>query len=135
MMQAMIQTIRTFIAKILSALWLFRADSDKITENTTPEKEYPVNLNAEETKLIASTQKELANAKASLKSVLADLDALMNIQNDAKRDEEAADIYALWADFSACLASVHQAHAKGTKLLVTTREDGGAIVAYGPGGR
>ena len=94
-----------------------------------------MNLNAEEKKLVASAQKELANAKASLKSVLADVDALMNIQNDAKRDAEAADIYALWAEISCVLSSLHRAHASGTKLLVGSRDDGGSLVAYGPGGR
>lgn len=94
-----------------------------------------MNLNDEEVKLVASAQKELANAKASLKSVLADLDALMNIQKDAKRDAEAADLYALWADMSCVLSSLHRAHANGTQLLVSTRDDGGSLVAYGPGGR
>lgn len=93
-----------------------------------------MNLNAEETKLVASAQKELANAKASLKSVLADIDALMNIQNDAKRDAEAADLYGLYGEMSCVLSALHCAHATGTKLLVSTRDDGGSLVAYGGGG-
>ena len=121
------------IRKILSILWPFGAKGDTIEQ--TPEKETGMNMNDEEVKLVASAQKELANAKASLKSVLADLDALMKIQSDAKRDAEAADIYALWADMSCVLSSLHRAHANGTKLLVSTRDDGGSLVAYGGGGR
>lgn len=121
------------IRKILSILWPFGAKGDTLEQ--TPTKEPGMNLNDEEVKLVASAQKELANAKASLKSVLADLDALMNIQKDAKRDAEAADLYALWADMSCVLSSLHRAHANGTQLLVSTRDDGGSLVAYGPGGR
>lgn len=92
------------------------------------------NLSVEERDLVIAMQNGLAEAKADIRRIIKDCNAMMEIQLNAGRAQEANALLRLRGSLKAASAELDKGHADASDALCDCFEEGGEIVALGGGG-